>query len=554
VPLRHVAEPVVRTLLAVEDRRFFTHCGIDFKAILRAAYVDVRNLRLVQGGSTITQQLARMAVLRRHDRTLRRKLLEAVTAILIERQLTKEQILETYLNAAYFGHNIFGIELASLVYCGKPAAAVDEFEAAYLIGLLRAPAKYCYCCNPQNAIWRTGLALHLVGSEAHTIPKNSPPNTWRRRPSCADRLPLTAEYVTQHTRRWLKQNLSDHYPVHRLLIHTTIDARCQMILELVCSIARRLGYVGRAACIIQDAHSGAIRALAGGTNYRSQNFNTATDGNLQPGSLLKPFILLSAIQAGVRIDQRYESRPLTIRLKNGKTWSVRNAGERYLGWITLADALVVSDNTVYAQMILDLGIDRFRDLLAAVGINARELTAAISTGAIRPGVSPLQICAAYSVFSSGGTFYQSVIVERALNEHGTPIYQVIPSSVRVCSSSAATTVKDVLKRANKEGTGVLPMHHTNLAAKTGTSISGGWYASFDDSYRVLTWTDADFQPFGTTRHFSSKGVSAKMLASRIWSLLAQSKLGFSELYSVFAGVESMSVRDLLWVESQFQSI
>ena len=118
-----------------------------------------------------------MAVLRRHDRTLRRKLLEAVTAILIERQLTKEQILETYLNAAYFGHNIFGIELASLAYCGKPAAAVDEFEAAYLIGLLRAPAKYCYCCNPLNAMRRTGLALHLVGTETRTIPKNSPANT-----------------------------------------------------------------------------------------------------------------------------------------------------------------------------------------------------------------------------------------------------------------------------------------------------------------------------------------------------------------------------------------
>jgi membrane peptidoglycan carboxypeptidase len=326
-----------------------------------------------------------------------------------------------------------------------------------------------------------------------------------------------------------------------------------MILELVCRIVRRAGYAGRVACIVQDAHSGAIRALAGGIDCHSQNFNSAIDGCLQPGSLLKPFILLIAIQNGVRLDQKYESRPLTIPLKNGTTWTVRNAGERYLGWISLSDALVVSDNAVYAQLILDLGIDRLRGLLSAVGITARKLTAAVSTGAIRPGVSPLQICGAYSVFSSGGIFYPNTIVDHVVREQGAEIFQHISHQVRVCSDAEATAITGVLKRANNEGTGVLPLPHSGLAAKTGTSISGGWYASFDDVHRVLTWTDSDFQPFGLTRHFPSKGVSAKMLASRIWNLLANPKLGFSELFSVFRGVESMSVRDLLWIEDQFQS-
>jgi len=158
VPLNDMAEPVLRGLIATEDRRFFLHRGIDFKAILRAAYVNSRARKFVQGGSTITQQLARMAVLRRSDRSLARKLVEIYTALLIERHLTKRQILENYLNAAYFGHGIFGIEQAALVLCGKRAIELDDIDAAYLVGLLKAPARYCRCCNPTRAEQRTSLS------------------------------------------------------------------------------------------------------------------------------------------------------------------------------------------------------------------------------------------------------------------------------------------------------------------------------------------------------------------------------------------------------------
>ncbi len=476
VSLGQIAEPVIRTLLAVEDRRFFCHNGLDYRGIVRATYVNFRALRLIQGGSTITQQLARMAVLRRHDRTLRRKVLEAFVAVLLERQLTKQKILENYLNAAYFGHNIYGIELAALTYCGKPAVALNEIEAAYLIGLLKAPARYCRCCNPVSAARRTELALSLAGAKRQPLPDSL--TSWKPRPRCTDHLPLTGGYVSLYVRRWLKQSLSTHYPAHRLRVHTTVEPRCQLVLESITGIVKKLGYAGRVACIVQDAKSGAIRALSGGIDCQSQGFNSATDGYLQPGSLLKPFVLLAALNAGIALNQRYESRPLTVRLSNGKLWSVRNAGGRYVGWTTVADALVVSDNTVYAQLMLDLGLHRIRDLLSAVGIPAHHVTTAISTGAIRPGVSPLQMCAAYSVFSSGGTFYPSTIIGHVLNEQGTPIVQPALSPRKVCSSSSAAAVTAVLKRVNKEGTGALPEHHTDLAAKTGTSVSGGWYVGF----------------------------------------------------------------------------
>jgi penicillin-binding protein 1A len=163
VPLSEIAEPVLTCVVATEDHRFFSHHGIDPIGLFRAAYVNIRALRILQGGSTITQQLARIAVLRRADRSFRRKLIEAITALFIEHCFSKQQILEHYLNAAYFGHSVFGIEQAALTHCGKRAADLDEVDAAYLVGLLKAPGRYCRCCNVARSEQRTRLVIRLAG-------------------------------------------------------------------------------------------------------------------------------------------------------------------------------------------------------------------------------------------------------------------------------------------------------------------------------------------------------------------------------------------------------
>jgi penicillin-binding protein 1A len=271
------------------------------------------------------------------------------------------------------------------------------------------------------------------------------------------------------------------------------------------------------------------------------------------GSLLKPFILLAAVQLGVPLNYRYESRPLTIVPKHGRAWSVKNANNQYRGWITIADALVFSDNAVYAQLLCDIGIEPVARLLTSVGIPTHDATLALSTGAMRPGVSPLQLCTAYSIFSSLGAFWPATFINTVETERNKRLWQDTTQGVQICSSSTATAIRAVLRRVNDEGTGFLPTLPSGLAAKTGTSISGGWHVSFDDIHRVLTWTETDFLPVGISQ-YSGKGVSAKILAGRIWRLLRHPRLGFSELFSVFAGVDSMSVRDLLWVESQFQGI
>lgn len=174
VPLHAISPEMIRTLLAIEDRRFFTHGAIDVHGIARAVVANFRAMRIVQGGSTITQQLARSAVLHMQHRTLRRKLLEIGVALVLERTLSKHQILSAYLNAVHFGHGIYGIEYASLYYCGKSASALNERDAACLVAILRAPARYCCCCNPQRAKMRTELVLGIVNPRTPCMLSVSP--------------------------------------------------------------------------------------------------------------------------------------------------------------------------------------------------------------------------------------------------------------------------------------------------------------------------------------------------------------------------------------------
>jgi membrane peptidoglycan carboxypeptidase len=207
---------------------------------------------------------------------------------------------------------------------------------------------------------------------------------------------------------------------------------------------------------------------------------------------------------------------------------------------------------VYVQLLLDVGVDYVRALLASVGVPLSIATSTIGVGAIRPGVSPLQICTAYTIFSCGGKFRSSALMREVFEEGKEHVWHEDSREADVSDSVTIAAVNGVLKRVTSEGTGILPAPCTGLAAKTGTSISGGWHVSFDKVYRILTWTESDFFPV-STRRYPSKGVSAKLLAYRIRLLLKQSAIIFSQLYGVFGGIKSMSVKDLLWVEQEFQS-
>jgi len=547
VPLSAISLHLIQAVVAIEDRRFFTHRGIDWHAILRAIVANVRKRRLAEGASTISQQVARTVVLGRRERTFQRKIVEMIVARDLERQFTKLQILEAYLNSSYFGHGLYGVEAASLVFFGKSAAETNEQEAAYLAGLLRSPARYCRCCHSRSARERTAFVLRRIGARAHfgSTTQRHP------RPDLFARFPLTGGYVRQSLRDRLREAVPERYPSRRLVVKTTIDSYCQRIVEFTCRGAYQTGYRGRLACIVQEARSGAIRALSGGIDYRRQQFNAATAGRLQPGSVLKPFVLVAALQHGFTLETRFESRPLTVHLPDGADWTVRNNRDRYHGKISIADALVLSDNTVYAQLFLELGAARVQEVLESVGLRLEVLTPALTTGATRPGLSPLQVCAAYSIFSCDGVFVPPTFVAEIRDEDGA-VSCCSTETRRVCDPAVSRAVSSVLRRVTRDGTGWLPHRFVGLASKTGSSASGGWYASYDESFRVLTWTDSDFLEVPSTP-YAAKGVSAKMLADRIWSLLRAPGQVFSTLFGAFGPVDYLNVRDLLWLEREFQT-
>jgi penicillin-binding protein 1A len=323
---------------------------------------------------------------------------------------------------------------------------------------------------------------------------------------------------------------------------------CQEVLEKVCRDVEQRGFKGRLACIVQDANSGLVRALAGGYNFNSQPFNVAINGSVQPGSTFKPFVLAAALKTGISPEKRYTSQPLEIQLPNRQVWRVGNFQRVYRGEITLAEATIFSDNSVFAQLMLELGVDSVSGLLRRVGLDSGPLSPAAAIGAVTRGVSPLQVCSSYSLFSTEGLFLSSSPVLGVQSELGDTLLKHVNTFQPVLRVDTAKAINKILQQVVSRGTGPLSVGG-DIHAKTGTTHDGSWYASFDPAFRVLTWvehTDDD-----RALNYPEKAVTARNLAQRIWDLLRRGSYGSTQLYGVFRGVNNLTVRDLLWVEEQF---
>ena len=394
IPYALLTPEVISAVLSAEDKRFFSHHGVDCIAILRAAWRNVRAKRIVQGGSTITQQLVRNIVLRDNKRSISRKIREVYWALLIERQLSKRQILERYLNAVYFGHGLYGIRMAALHYLAKEPWEIDCEDAALLAGMLKGPNRYCRCCNPAIGQARTQWVLGRMGNNGFPIRHRSLAASRRRivrRRTMDTVFPATVPYFMDYVKQCLLGSYKSHFPVRSLIVKTSLDVSLQGILERICRDIQKEGFSGRVACVIQDASNGFVRALAGGVDFKIHPFNVAVNGTLQPGSTIKPFVLAAALERGISLKKTYVSHPLEIKLPHNHVWYVRNYQGVYRGEITLEEALVHSDNSVFAQLVLELGVDHLSALLTKLGLKAGPVTPAAGIGSLSRGVSPLKI-------------------------------------------------------------------------------------------------------------------------------------------------------------------
>ncbi|MEZ5856740.1 MAG: PBP1A family penicillin-binding protein [Hyphomicrobiaceae bacterium] len=501
---------LVNAVVATEDRRFYDHWGLDPSGLLRAALANLRAGRTVQGGSTLTQQLAKNLFLST-ERTLSRKLDELVLSLWLELRLTKRDILELYLNRVYFGGGAYGVEAAARRYFNKPARSVTVAEAAVIAGLLKAPSKYSPLTNPGYARARARIVLQAMQAAgflspgAHAAAKRhsvrfADPNAGRKTTG----LEYAVDYVLDH--------LPPIASVGRreVIVETTIDAalqkQAQSTVARVLAARGKTDNVDQAAMAVIDT-SGGLRALVGGRSFAESQFNRATKSRRQPGSAFKPLVYLAALEHGMTPQTLVSDAPIEI---NG--WSPRNDDGRYRGPITIAQALARSVNTIAVRLQQEVGGQAIEAVASRLGIRSKlRPDASMALGTSEVGL--LELVGAYGVFAAGGQAIAPYAISRIRLDDGQIIYEhrTTPGQTVV----APTTVGDMntmLNGAVVFGTGRrAALHRHQVAGKTGTTqdFRDAWFVGYTSHLVGGVW-------FGNDDGSPMKRVTGGGLPAEVW--------------------------------------
>jgi 1A family penicillin-binding protein len=511
VPLSRVPRHVRAAFIAVEDRRFYYHHGIDWRSAGRAAWRNLRSLDVREGFSTITMQVVRNAFLPHLEgqRTLRRKLIELELARRLERALPKQRILELYLNVIYLGNGTYGVEAASRDLFGKSVAELGVGEAATLAGIARGPSLYAPRRHPERAQARRDLALLLMAregyiSDARAAAARSRPFRlahagWRprREPS----------YALDPVREFVDSVLGDAGGAGDLVVHTTLDARAQRAAERAVSdraaaIERaagpryaRAGEVLEGALVAIDTRRGEIRALVGARRLVRPGFNRALDARRQPGSAFKPFVYAAALARGFTPASIIDDSPVAVT-DGEHVWRPANFGGEYAGPLTLRRALMRSANAATVRLSHAVGEKRVAALARKAGIHSRlDPVPAMALGALE--VTPLELAAAYVPFANGGSRVQPILVRRIETPDGTVLWSAPrPRTERILDPGEAFQLTSMLRSVVDGGTGSVlrDLDVTGpVAGKTGTTNNGAdvWFVGYTPSIVAVVWFGYD---------------------------------------------------------------
>jgi penicillin-binding protein 1A len=512
VPLAAMSPRLVKALLSIEDQRFFDHGGIDPARVIAATLRNIREGRMVQGASTITQQLARQTFLTT-DKTIRRKLREIVLAGRIERLFNKREILELYLNKVYFGDGLYGAEAASRGYFGKPAAQLTIGEAAMLAGLVKSPSAYAPTVNPRRAIARRDLVLQRM-LDGRAISRREFEEARAEPLSLHDGLQRD-EAWGQHFKEQVRRELIDRFGYDRvyqegLRVYTTIDPVVQRQAEA--AIAKTLEEIeakraaqrkkGRpasagadddlqGALVAIDPDTGWVRALVGGRNFAESSFNRAVQARRQPGSAFKPFVYAAALENGYTAATLLDHLDDPIAVAEG-TWTPDD--EHSDGSpVTLRTALRTSSNRAAARLLQEIGIQRAVDYAKRVGLEVPGVASlALGSGE----VTLTTLTAAYAPFANGGTLHVPVFVRRVEDRSGKLLYQAAPPATRVISEATAFLMTQMLADVVNAGTAykARAMGFTLPAAgKTGTTngFDDAWFVGYTPHLVAGVWIGFD---------------------------------------------------------------
>lgn len=529
VKLDKIPKDLQNAFVAVEDARFYDHSGVDPRGILRAAWANITDRTVAEGGSTITQQLAKNAYLTQ-DRTLKRKIQEVFLALQLERQYTKQEILELYLNQIYFGQGAYGVQAAAKTYFNKNVEELDLNECAMLAGIPKSPNYYSPLNNLAAAQERKATVLDQMEKYNYITPslanktkaeklKLAPPTAKKTEKTPAA---YFIDYVTQHL---IDKYGADAVYKDGLKIYTTIDMDMQKNAEE--AMAKLPNYRTDAngiqqpqgALVAIDPHTGYIKAMVGGRG--TDQFNRATMAERQPGSAFKPFVFAAALENKYTPSTTIEDSPITIG-----NWSPQNFERSFRGTVTMRTVAMLSLNVPTVKIAQKLGIDKPIYYAQEMGIstfvldgpqNDRNLSTAL--GGLTKGVTPLELTSAYGTFANKGIHIEPIAIVKILDRNGKVMEQAAPKQRSVISESSAAQLTSMLQDVIAHGTGTGANIGRPAAGKTGTTSDyhDAWFVGYTPDLVTGVWIGCD-------DNSSLNGMTGGNLPATVWKTFMQQAL------------------------------
>jgi penicillin-binding protein 1A len=538
-----IAPIMQQAIVAVEDKRFYQHRGVDLRGIARAVWADVSSKSVVQGGSTITQQFVKNSCVT-SKRTISRKLKEAALAWQLEQRWKKDRILTAYLNTIYFGNGAYGIQRAAQTYFNTTAARLDVAQAALLAGIPADPSRYDPVANPRTArarrleVLRTMLAQHeisqadLVRADSTPLPRASEVQL----PGIQGPAPYFVNYV--------KQQLISRYGTRRVFggglnVQTTIDLRLQKLARRAIESVLTEPDGPSAALVAIRPRTGEVLAMYGGDNFRQSQFNLAVQGERQPGSSFKPFVLATALKQGVSPSTTFASKPLSIFIGD-RYWPVHNYENAYLGSANLVTATIESDNSIYAQLTRLVGPANVAKMARQLGIT-RRLNPYFAIGLGADAVSPLDMARAFSTFANEGRRVDGAAfgnrpraIARVRNENDKIIDDNAPRYEPVLSRNTNAQLTGILQDVVRFGTGKrAALSDRSAAGKTGTTENYGdaWFVGYTPQLATAVWVGYPDGLVPMETEYHGDPVAGGTFPAEIWHAFTQQALAGTDVES-----------------------
>jgi penicillin-binding protein 1A len=489
VSLKDLPPYLPKAFIAIEDRRFYSHYGVDPWGILRAAVANVLHRGVSQGGSTLTQQLAKNLFLTQ-ERTLARKLQEVELALWLERKHSKAEILELYLNRVYFGSGAYGVEAASQRYFGKPAKSITLPEAAMLAGLVKSPSRLAPNRNPEGAEKRAQTVLAAMAEAKFITEAQAQASIGHPAISVKPVGAGTVNYVAD----WIGEVLDDlvGQVEQSIVVETTIDPKLQSVAEAAVIdelAAKSVKFNVSQGALVAMTPDGAVRAMVGGRNYSESQYNRAVTAKRQPGSAFKPFVYLTAIESGLTPETIRQDAPLNV-----KGWTPENYSHEYFGPVTLTQALAMSLNTVAVRVGLEVGPKNVVRAAHRLGISSKlEPNASIALGTSE--VSMLELVGAYAPFANGGMSVSPHVVTKIRTLDGKVLYQRQPDEAnQVIEPRNVAMMNQMMEQTLISGTArKAEIPGWQAAGKTGTSqdFRDAWFIGYTANLVTGVWLGND---------------------------------------------------------------